>query len=490
MHHFTKEYSTPRPASDRLLSVRVETPCINLKATVSRGRAIDGYWQPNDSAVQNGAVGCPSDLCQTDQAPAVTPLCVLRRISHPKHRNDVVTTNPDDRAHTSNISVEFDTILHRRCNRLPTDITMPDPLSTPMRYENYTVAVICTINFEMSAVRFMLDREHPRLPPKQGDSNLYVLGELSGHNVVVAYLPGIQGKGAAATVATNLARTFPSVEWRFLVGIGGGVPSDKHDIRLGDVVISMPDGQYGGVVQYDLGKDTEDNFQLKGFLLPPPAMLRGAVELMQSDHLMADNKVEEFLVQMLRKRSRLSIYQRPLTEHDVLFHADYPHVGSGSTCEHCDKTKTIRRSPRQFSGPEVHYGLVASGDRVMRSATKRNASTGSLGDILCFEMEAAGIATEFPCIVIRGISDYADSHKNDAWQHYAAAAAAASAKELLSYISVSITPELPVGDATLASPDQGAPPSGNGSFSQQFSGQGIQSSGPLSFEGGVHFGEK
>ncbi|EFY86233.1 hypothetical protein J3459_018226 [Metarhizium acridum] len=143
----------------------------------------------------------------------------------------------------------------------------------------------------MSAVRFMLDREHPRLPPKQGDSNLYVLGELSGHNVVLACLPGIQGKGAAATVATNLARTFPSVQWRFLVGIGGHVPSDKHDIRLGDVVISMPEGQYGDMVQYDLGRDTEDNFQLKGFLLPPPAMLRGAVELMQSDHLMADNKV-------------------------------------------------------------------------------------------------------------------------------------------------------------------------------------------------------
>ncbi|OWT43263.1 Pfs, NACHT and WD domain protein [Pochonia chlamydosporia 170] len=355
------------------------------------------------------------------------------------------------------------------------------------RHESYTVAVICAIGFEMSAVRYMLDREHPRLPPKQGDSNLYVLGELSGHNVVLACLPGIQGKGAAATVATNIARTFPSIEWRFLVGIGGGVPSDKHDLRLGDVVVSMPEGQYGGVIQYDLGKDTEDDFQLKGFLWPPPAMLRSAVEMMQSDHLMADNKVKEFLLQMLQRGPKLSIYQRPPTELDILFHADYPHVESGSACEHCDKSKTIHRSPRQFSGPEVHYGLIASGDRVMRSAAKRNASTSNLGDILCFEMEAAGIATEFPCIVIRGISDYADSHKNDSWQRYAAAAAAASAKELLSYIDANITPELLVGDATSALSDPSALPSGNKEVSQQLSGQGIVGYGPVSVGRDIRF---
>lgn len=99
-------------------------------------------------------------------------------------------------------------------------------------------------------------------------------------------------------------------------------------------------------------------------------------------------------------------------------------------------------------------------------------------------MEAAGIATEFPCIVIRGISDYADPHKNDSWQHYAAAAAA-SAKELLSYI----TPEQPFGDATPASPGQGAPPSRNEPVSQRLSGQGIQSSGPFSVGGNLHIGK-
>jgi hypothetical protein len=103
----------------------------------------------------------------------------------------------------------------------------------------------------------------------------------------------------------------------------------------------------------------------------------------------------------------------------------------------------------------VHYGLIASGDQVVKSAAMRNATVGDVGDILCFEMEAAGIATEFPCIVIRGVSDYADSHKNDNWKHYAAAAAAACTKELLSYAA----PKQRVDDTDLGSPSQVAPPS-------------------------------
>ena len=37
----------------------------------------------------------------------------------------------------------------------------------------------------------------------------------------------------------------------------------------------------------------------------------------------------------------------------------------------------------------------------------------------------------FPCLVIRGICNYSDTHKNKNWQPYAAATAAAYAKELL-----------------------------------------------------------
>ncbi|RYP61065.1 hypothetical protein DL771_010264 [Monosporascus sp. 5C6A] len=349
----------------------------------------------------------------------------------------------------------------------------------PCSYDDYTVAVVCAMSFEMSAVRYMLDREHPRLRSQQGDPNIYVLGTLSGHNVVLACLPGNQGKGSAATVATNLARTFPSIQWRFLVGIGGGVPTDKHDIRLGDVVVGMPDGQYGGVVQYDLGKDTTDNFVLKGFLWPPPPFLRSAIEMMRLDHLVSENKVDEFLSAMLQKGQRLAVYRRPPARLDVLFEADYPHAPYNPTCERCDRSNTVKRLPRESEVTEIHYGLIASGDSVMKSAAKRDAAVRKVGDILCFEMEAAGLATEFSSIVIRGISDYADSHKNDGWQHYAAAAAAACTKELLAYLDPEAGSFVPAA-STRTQSDRDDKPYAHSTFV----GRGVQSSGSGNFSVG------
>jgi hypothetical protein len=75
----------------------------------------------------------------------------------------------------------------------------------------------------------------------------------------------------------------------------------------------------------------------------------------------------------------------------------------------------------------VHYGPIASGNQVIRDALTRDSLAKELG-ILCFEMEAAGLAN-FPFLSIRGICDYADSHKNKRWQGYSAATAAAYAKK-------------------------------------------------------------
>jgi nucleoside phosphorylase len=306
----------------------------------------------------------------------------------------------------------------------------------------------------MSAVRWMLDRQHQSLPEKEGDRNLYVLGELSGHNVVIACLPGTQGKSAAAHVAADLERTFPRVQYRLLVGIGGGVPSDKHDIRLGDVVVSMPDGQYGGVVQYDLGKDTEDGFNLKGSLLPPPRTLTNAVGLMKSDHYAKQNRISEFISAMIQREPNLSIfYQRPSADSDILFRSGYRHALDRGTYAQSNHSETVRRNPRLSSDPKVYYGLIASGDRVLKSAHKRDSIRDKIGDILCFEMEACGLVTKLPYMVIRGISDYADSHKNDQWQPYAAAVAAGCAKELLLYLHVHTSP----ATLPLDSEDDGIP---------------------------------
>ena len=347
-------------------------------------------------------------------------------------------------------------------------IAMASPI--PKTRDAYTVAILCAMDLERNAVRYMFDEEHQRLPSQPGDSNSYTLGKLNGHDVVLACLPSQQGKGAAATVATNMSRSFPSIKWRLFVGIGGGVPSGKHDVRLGDVVISMPEGEYPGVVQYDLKRETSSGFELKGFLWPLPALLRNAAQDMRSDHLGRDNKIEEYMEAMFKKWPRMISNKEPM-EADVLFHADFAHPPGVPICAgNCDPSRTVARPARQFKCPMIHYGLIASGDSVIKNAATRDELAHRFaGDVLCFEMEAAGLMTEYPSIVIRGISDYADSHKNNTWQHYAAATAAACAKELLSYI-----------DPEVAATEPTSVPKPEASTSNVFTGQGMLNTGTVS----------
>ncbi|KAK2812471.1 hypothetical protein FQN50_001472 [Emmonsiellopsis sp. PD_5] len=300
-----------------------------------------------------------------------------------------------------------------------------------LSHRAYTVALICPLAIEFSAARYMLDEEHERLPRKEGDTNLYILGVMSGHNTVLASLPkGSQGTTPAATVAINLERSFPNIRLRLLVGIGGGVPNKDNDIRLGDVVVSSPTGTLGGVVEYDLGKQTTTGFERKGFLCPPPSEWGTIVTAMETDHEANPNKITEFLSEMLRKHPRLTGYKRP-TKSDILFRADYKHCVEGATCADCDEDAVIPREKRdEPDHPTIFYGLIASGNSVIKDGEKRDMLARD-GGAICFEMEAAGLMNNFPCIVIRGIADYCDSHKNDEWHRYAAAAAAGLAKEIL-----------------------------------------------------------
>ena len=94
------------------------------------------------------------------------------------------------------------------------------------------------------------------------------------------------------------------------------------------------------------------------------------------------------------------------------------------------------REIRDDDLPWSHYGLIASGNSVIKDGRTREKLGAEIG-ALCFEMEAAGLMLDFPCIVIRGICDYSDSHKNKQWQGYAALVAASYAKELLEYLAPS-----------------------------------------------------
>jgi nucleoside phosphorylase len=244
--------------------------------------------------------------------------------------------------------------------------------------------------------------------------------------------------------------TFPSIKVGLMVGIGGGIPPK---IRLGDVVVSTPVDQYSGVVQWDFGKAKEGgNFERTGWLNNPPTSLLSALTKLETEHELAGSKIPEYLEELKEKWPRLAAkYLRSDSLDDVLFKADYSHVSESrdcgaivdnddgddkeDSCRFCDRTQVVKRKPRDM---RVHYGLIPSGNQVIKDAKFRDNLNKDLGGhVLCVEMEAAGLMDNFPCIVIRGICDYADSHKNKDWQEHAAAIAAAFAKELLEYVQPS-----------------------------------------------------
>ncbi|KAJ3538217.1 hypothetical protein NM208_g6003 [Fusarium decemcellulare] len=303
--------------------------------------------------------------------------------------------------------------------------------------ERYTVGWVCALPLEMAAAKGMLDEVHPNLTQQDpADHNSYILGEAWGHNVVVACLPaGIYGTTPAATVAKDMLRTFKSIRFGLMVGIGGGAPSKRQDIRLGDVVVSQPMGTNGGVIQYDRGKALpQGQFQRTGSLNTPPQVLLAALSRLQADHLTGDSRIPEFLAELVAKspKKMKKKFSHQGASNDCLYSAEYHHVDPDSTCAQCDPEQTNQREARDDSDPVIHYGTIASGNQVIKDGQTRDKLSKEFG-VLCFETEAAGLQ-DFPCLVIRGICDYADSHKNKMWQEYAAATAAAFAKELLSII--------------------------------------------------------
>lgn len=210
-----------------------------------------------------------------------------------------------------------------------------------------------------------------------------------------------------------------------MVGIGGAAPG-AVDIRLGDVVV----GTF--VTQYDLGKTIgEGEIQSTATPRVPDQLLNTAVSSLEAKH---EGGAKEFLRILKERFQRLVEYDRTRLI-DNLFITSYDHVDPQAiNCDQCDSSKVVGGDPRSTNDPVIHHGGIASGNQVMRSSKQRDRLTQQL-DIICFEMEAAGLMNILPCLPIRGICDYSDSHKNNEWQRYAAATAAAYARELLTVLA-------------------------------------------------------
>jgi nucleoside phosphorylase len=311
----------------------------------------------------------------------------------------------------------------------------PLEATVTLTHDDYTVAWICALPIEKVAARNMLDELHVAPPQSEHDKNIYTFGRICGHNVVIV-CQGDMGTTAASIVATRMDSTFRRPRFGLLVGIAGGVPEAK-DIRLGDVVVSKGDGRSGGVVAHDRGKVTLVGFESRPFLNGVPEVLRNAFSELESLLMDQDSKITTYLSGATARNARFSAFQRPTSLTDDLFHSDYPHVNwKDKTCADCAKDHIVGRPPRADS--LIHFGIVASGNQVIKNATERVRISTAHAGVLAVEMEAAGLMDIFGYATIRGTCDYADSHKNDGWQMYASATAAAVAKEVLEIIPVAM----------------------------------------------------
>lgn len=310
----------------------------------------------------------------------------------------------------------------------------------PSPNDYYTVGWICAIYPEYVAAQAFLDEKHDAPAfVSVNDNNNYTLGRIGRHNVVIAVLPEREyGIASAASVATDMVHSFPNIRIGLMVGTAGGAPSRKHDIRLGDIVVSTPSNGSGGVFQYDFGKSIQDQaFRATGHLDKSPTLLRTAMNGLRAAHEAYGHELDAAIQDVLRDHPRLQKrYSRPDQRSDRLYRSDVTHPiddesGCAAVCSR-NPAHFVRRAERtaDADNPAIHYGRIGSANQLMKDAVLRDKLSEKY-DLLCFEMEAAGLMNHFHCLVIRGISNYSDTHKNDQWQGYAAMAAAAYAKALL-----------------------------------------------------------
>ncbi|WDK09299.1 hypothetical protein CGRA01v4_00577 [Colletotrichum graminicola] len=235
------------------------------------------------------------------------------------------------------------------------------------RHVDYTVGWICALHSELAASRAILDRQHRDLFKIANDPNEYILGNIVGHNVAMACLPlGQYGTNNAAIVASNMRSSFPSIRVGLMVGIGGGVPGDGFDIRLGDVVVSTT------VIQYDLGKILPgERVQRTAIPKVAPHHLLNAVAKLRALHESIPSGVPSILEEMFHHHPRMAQeYAYPSHCEDRLFNSTYDH-GKLADCKHCDPLEVQPRLQRQNNLPRIHYGRVASGNQVVKDGRTR-----------------------------------------------------------------------------------------------------------------------
>ncbi|KAL2783344.1 nucleoside phosphorylase domain-containing protein [Aspergillus keveii] len=304
----------------------------------------------------------------------------------------------------------------------------------------YTVAWIAPLEIEVQAALQMLDRIHlGRFPISAGDKYVYHAGEICGHNVIIATFAAGQpyGTNSATSLASHVRHYFRNLRFGLLVGVAAGLPDldydPPRDIRLGDVLVALPDGDYPAILPYGLGKQIGANkFKLlrDGHSLPQTEPIVGSA-IGKIKAIEQEAKIIlGYYKEVIQKAPKFS---DPGQEKDLFDPSS-------------NALRTLREHRPHDKRTRVWYGSIGSGDKLLKCS--------EVGDdlrkkyhVIGLEMEAAGVLSEIPVGNIRGVCDYGDERKNKDWQPYAAVMAAAYAKAVLS----EIPPKTPAHLVTLKS---------------------------------------
>ncbi|KAJ6260293.1 hypothetical protein Dda_4518 [Drechslerella dactyloides] len=326
-----------------------------------------------------------------------------------------------------------------------TIVDQSDTLQTPTRPANrrgFEVAIICTLPFEADAVEALFnhywDNNRPPYDKAPGNPNAYSTGAISCHNIVLTYIPAI-GKVNRTIVTTNYQTNFPNIKLVVVVGICSIILINPKDnkIILNNIIISKD------IIQYSFRREIPAQFIQKDTL--PNLFDRHRTEMCALLALMTLKKPQARQKLEVKITSFINVLQGtlelateyPSTTHNRLFKATYHHITYRMSYKEysCSGELISHRHLKHDSPlPAIHFSLITSSNTVMKDSGTRDNIARKQG-IVGFEMEGAvGVWDVLPCVVIKGVCDYADGHKMKAWQRYAAATAAACMKAFLEHL--------------------------------------------------------
>ncbi|KAG8627404.1 hypothetical protein KVT40_004887 [Elsinoe batatas] len=202
------------------------------------------------------------------------------------------------------------------------------------------------------------------------------------------------GNVASATVAANVRLSFDSIQLALVVGICGGVPdgAGSGTVFLGDLIISS------ALVHCDFGRQYPDNYERR------------------------DNHEDNLAKLGIPLSNVLAKLKTPADTENF-------QKGLGQTLSTIATDKPAWQCPG--NRPRLHIGRIGCSNSILKSGNHRD-TTANAEKVIAFEMEGAGVWESYPCLVVKAVCDYADSHKNKQWQDYTAAVAAAGAKTFAS----------------------------------------------------------